>query len=283
MAKNDEVFIDEDSGLPAILDHMGHKRPLGFIPQTDPARMMAVPAYRDTVDLIPEKDWDEFDDFPVDIIKVKDQNGFGACNGHAAATGVEVARYVAGMPHVPISAWYIYAILCNGRDAGSMIGDALKLLEGKGAAPEDDVQYGIINPRKLTEKAHADAPRYKAEIGASLTTYEELGTAIARRQPINLAVCVGAGFNNLDADDVPRIGMGPCNHAVFVGLKLKRRSNGEVLGGMVNSWTESWGRKGRCNLPLAKVVRAAYFEAYTLRAVVDDTTDTSKPPPILIA
>jgi hypothetical protein len=254
----------------------GTRRHLGFIPAPR-ARVMAVSPYRDTATLIPEKDWEPFDEWPEQI-KIKDQDGKGACNGHAAATSVEVSRYVKGMDHVPISAWYIYAILCNGVDQGSMILDALELCQKDGAAPESLVDYGIINPRKLTAEAHAAAPRYKAEIGASLQSYEEIGTAVMRRQSINLSITVGSGFNNLDSDGVPPLGRGPGNHAVFCGLGLKRRSNGEVLIKMANSWTTQWGLNGFCWLPLKKVVAGSYFESYTLRAIVDDTADTSRPP-----
>jgi hypothetical protein len=278
--RDDEVFLDEDSGLPTILDDNGHRRPLGFIPQTDIALMESVPTYQDTASLIPESEWVEFDEWPSEI-KIKDQDGKGACNGHAAAISIEVARYVAGMPYVPISAWYIYAILCNGVDRGSMILDALKLCEDDGAAPESLVQYGIINPRKLTAEAHAAAPRFKAEIGSRVTTYQEIGTALQRRQSLNVAVCVGSGFNRLSSDGVPGLSRGACNHAVGMALGMKKSSSGEWLGRMPNSWTTQWGDKGFCWLPLKYIPTAAYFEAYTIRAVADDSADTTRPPVIV--
>ncbi len=263
--------------LPEILDHEGNPRPLGCLPQTSTRRMMAVPSYRDVATLIPEKEWEPFDEWPVHI-KRKDQNGKGACNGFAAALGVMLSRYVSGMDDLELSGWYIYSILCRGIDQGSLILDALELLESKGVAPEADVKYGLINPAQLSAQAHKNAARFKVELGSKITTYEELGTAIVRREPINLAICVADGFNNLDKDGVPPLGRGYCNHAVFVGMGLSRRSNGEVLGNMTNSWNSTWGIDGRCNLPLKKVVQASYFEAYTLRAVFDDTADTSRPP-----
>jgi hypothetical protein len=264
--------------LPFIHDDLGHKRPLGLIPG-DPARMMSVPPMAAT-DLIPESEWVEFHEWPSEI-PIKDQNGFGACNGHAAAMAVETSRYVSGMPHVGISAWYIYAILCNGVDRGSMILDALELTQSDGVAPEDLVKYGIINPNRLTAEAHAAAPRFKVEIGERLTTYQQLGTAIQRRQSINLAVCVGNAFNNLNSDGVPGLGRGYCNHAVHVGLGMKKAKDGSWLGLMANSWTTQWGDNGFCWLPLKYLPTASAFEAYTVRAVVDDTADVTKPPVIL--
>ncbi len=66
-----------ETTLPIHIDHDGYERPLGFIPG-DPARMMAVPNYSDVADLIPESEWDEFDEWPEEV-KIKDQNGYGAC------------------------------------------------------------------------------------------------------------------------------------------------------------------------------------------------------------
>src|SRR5262249_3693928 len=84
-----------------------------------------------------ESDWHEFDEWPAGI-RIKNQNGRGACNGHASALALELARHVAGMPHVPLSAWFIYAVLCNGLDTGSSILAALDFWPGRGTAPESD-------------------------------------------------------------------------------------------------------------------------------------------------
>lgn len=268
----------DTTSLPYILDHSGHKRPLGFLPG-DPQRMMAVPQMA-AADLVPESEWVEFDEFPA-AIKRKDQNGKGACNGFATALGVETSRFVSGMPYIELSGWYVYSILCNGIDRGSIILDGLNLIEDKGVSPEDQVKYGLINPRQLTAQAHTEAARFKAEIGERLTTYEEIASAIQRRQSINLAICVGNGFNNLDSEGVPPLGRGYANHAVHVGLGMKKLRNGEWAGLMTNSWGKAWGNDGKCWLPLKRLPQQPAFEAYTLRAVIDDTADNTRPPAII--
>lgn len=226
---------------------------------------------------------------PVYNLEVEGDNSYVAegvgvhnCNGHAAALGAEVIRWNSGAPHVPLSAWYVYSILCGGIDRGSAILDALQLLEDKGDAPETEVQYGLINPNRLTAAAHAAAAHYKMEIGNRISTPAEIGSAIQRRQVINLAVCVGGGFNNLNSDGVPGLGRGFCNHAVFVGMGMKRDKNGKWLGKMANSWTTQWGLNGFCWLPIDYVPTAMAFEAYTLRAPFDDSADNTNPP-VLIA
>lgn len=267
------------ASLPSIKDDLGNIRPLGFIPG-DPKRMMAVPPMAAT-DLIPESDWVEFEDDIDSVVKIKDQNGKGACNGHAAATAGEFSRYVSGMSPVDLSAWYVYAILCQGRDNGSMILDALELMSSDGCSPESLVKYGIINPRQLTDEAHKAASNYKIEIGNRITSYQALGTAVQRKQPINLAVCVGNAFNNLNGDGVPGLGRGYCNHAVFVGGGMKRAKDGSWLVRMRNSWTTAWGDGGKCWLPAKYVPTASAFEGYTIQAMIDDTADNTRPPEII--
>jgi hypothetical protein len=264
--------------LPTAPDGLGNDRPLGFL-RGKPRRMAAVPTLADS-DLIPEADWVEYDEWP-EHIKIKDQDGRGACNGFAAALGVETLAWSAGMEYVPLSGWYVYSILCNGVDRGSMILDALGLVTERGVAPESEVPYGLINPRRLTESAHQKAAGYKVELGERLTTYQQIGTAVQRRQSINLAVCVGDGFNDLDGDGRPRLGRGYCNHAVHVGYGMRRAKDGSWVVKMANSWSEAWGLSGFCWLPLKQVPVAAAFEAYTLRAGVDSLADRNNPPILL--
>lgn len=225
---------------------------------------------------------------PVFNLEVEGDNSYVAegigvhnCNGHAAATSGEASRYVSGMPPVDLSAWYVYAILCNGVDRGSMILDALELMSSDGCAPESLVKYGIINPRSLTSQAHTAAPNYKIEIGSRITNYLELGTAVQRQESINLAVCVGNSFNNLNSDGVPGLGRGYCNHAVHVGMGMKRAKDGSWLVKMQNSWTTQWGENGFCWLPAKYVPTASAFEGYTIRAMFEDTADNTKPPVII--
>lgn len=272
MAKNDQ-------GLELHPDQDGYERPLGLL-RGDPAMMMAVAPYAASTDLIPESEVEDYDEWPSEL-EVLDQDGRGACNPHAGIMGEHMVRYTAGMPYIKLSPWFTYARLCRGYDRGSMILDCLKDLEDVGTCTFSAVEYAMINPNRLSKEAYAEAPRFKAEIGARLTTAQELWTAIMRREAINLAVCVGGAFNNLDADGVPPRGAGYCNHAVAVGFGIKRSRSGEILGKMINSWGTRWGQDGFCWLPLKKIVQAPAFEAYTLRAVVDDTADNTRPPDLI--
>jgi hypothetical protein len=215
--------------LPTIVDPFtGETRVLGSLP-SDPRLVASLPPY--TGEVLPESELRDFNDFPYKHIKIKDQDGFGACNGHAAATAAEMARFVQGMDHVPLSAWYVYAILCNGVDRGSNILQAYQLTSEKGVAPESSVNYGIINPRKLTADSHEAAGRFRVEIGETYQTWRQIVSAVMLREAMNLSVCVGRNYNNLDADGVVGVDRGPGNHAIAVGLGLKKTKKHGWTGG----------------------------------------------------
>lgn len=207
--------------------------------------------------------------------------GVHNCNGHSAALSNECVRFWAGHDHVPLSAWYIYAILCRGIDQGSSILDALNLVSSDGVAPESLVQYGIINPNLLTKAAHDAAGRFKVEVGAKVTKWEEIVSAIAQRKFLNISIRVGNGFNNLDADGCPGVGVGPGNHAVCVGGGIKTSKKWGKLIKMANSWGTNWGWKGYCWLSQKHIESGTWFEGYTVEGVVDDPLGNDNPPPIL--
>lgn len=261
--------------LPTIVDPFtGETRRLGSIP-SDPRLVAAAPPY--TGEVLPESELREFDDWPS-TIKIKDQDGKGACNGHATATACEMARHVEGEPYVPLSAWYVYSILCGGVDRGSNILEAYELIGRDGIAPEDAVSYGLINPRKLTAEAHAAAPRFRMEVGESLTTWRQIVSAVMLRQSLNLAVQVGNRFNSLDSEGVVGVDRGPGNHAVSVGLRLKKSAKHGWLVGMHNSWGTVWGQDGHCYLSEAVIEAVRYFECFSVKAVVEDPSDPDNPP-----
>ena len=101
---------DEDSALP-IIDAGGEYRVLGHIPPPPGRNVSARPF--GAAPLVPESEWVEFDlrKTPgfADAVPVLDQNGKGACNGHAAASSLMAARFLSGQTPVKLSPWYVYA------------------------------------------------------------------------------------------------------------------------------------------------------------------------------
>lgn len=255
--------------------YTGVKRVLNLRPRPASLRMRA----RRTLAAIPEKDWIEFsyEGMPV---KVKDQGQFGACNGHAAATSHEIARWIAGLTHVDLSAWFVYAILCNGRDVGSSIAEALDLLRREGTCPESDVPWGTINPGRLSQQAHQHANRFRIEIGGSLRSFAEMMSATQQGRPGNFSICADS-FGRLDASGCPGYSRGPCNHAVTYGLGAKKDRDGKWMILCQNSWTPQWGLNGYFYIKDYHVDGAPYFDAYEVVAVENDPEDPDAPPAVL--
>lgn len=262
--------------LPIYRDDFGHDRPLGHVP---PVGRPPVAAPLSPGALLDPARWEEFELDPGDI-RIKDQDGKGACNGHAAATDMEWARRIAGMPHVPLSAWYVYAILCNGWDRGSNIGDALRLCTDRGVCLEPSVPYATINPRRIPEAAHAEAKRFRIEIGAKLEGFDALMTATQLRQPFNFSLCVGRGFDQLSAEGVVGYSRGAGNHAICGGLGAKRLSGGEWAIKFANSWGTRWGQGGYAWFTRRHVEEQGWFEAYSISAATDDPQDDTRPPAV---
>ena len=222
----------------------------------------------------PESEWREFDmrTVPGYPVKIKDQGSYGACNGHAAASSLEIARYIAGLTHRDLSPWIIYADLCGGWDRGSSIAQALTELQQKGTCEDSFVPHGTINPRRITSAARENAKQYRIEIGHTINNFREMCIAAQLRMPFNFSVPVNSGFNSLDQYDRPQNRSGWHNHAVTGGMSMRKLPTGDWVIGMQNSWDISWGRKGYCSIG-EKNIQGSGFDAYTVAAVTYDPQD----------
>lgn len=227
--------------------------------------------------VIPASSIRDFQSWPAKLT-IKDQGSFGACVGHATATTIEANRSASGKTYIPLSAWFPYAILCNGWDRGASISEALTVAVRDGVAPESTVPWGTINPAKLSADSRKQAKRFTIEFGDSLDGWEQVLTAVALGQFVNLSVRAGNNFSNLDSEGVPGLTRGAANHAVTVGggIKTSRKHGQLVL--MTNSWGKAWGQAGQCWLSRAHIDNAGWFEAYTVVASHDDPLDPTNPP-----
>jgi hypothetical protein len=257
--------------VPTTEIHLPDGRGMGRVVDTS-RRKLSLPRFG--IEL-PDSELSAFeDDVPLQI---KNQDGRGACNGFASVTAMEYARFVAGMLHVPLSGWFVYAILCNGIDRGSMILDALELTTETGAAPEEFVAYGIINPRKLTDEARQNAPRFRMEIGHALKTWREMVSAAFLRRSMNASLRAGGAFDNLDAEGVPGAIRGAGNHAIMLGGGLKfSQKHGWLIKGR-NSWDTRWGLQGCFWMAEKHWANQSYRECYEIVAVHDDPQADNPP------
>ncbi len=262
------------SDFPSHVTPDGVKRALNLIPSPPAFR-----ASKPLAGVLQDSEILDFDNWPSSV-KIKDQGQYGACVGHSTATSIESERAFSGMSPIPLSAWYAYSILCGGIDRGASIADALTLITADGIAPETLVPYGTINPRKLTDGAHKAAPRFRAELAATMTGYEDAISEAALGRFVVLSIPVGDQFSNLDPEGVPPVYRGVANHAVCVGGGIKTSKKWGRLIRMANSWGARWGLDGFCWLSKAHIDNALYFEAYSVSAVYDDPQDPTNPPKV---
>jgi len=125
--------------------------------------MFATPI-EEAIELIPEEQWPDLisqkdrdkswiDDMAADLkLPCKDQNGLGYCHGYGPVTALEVARAVAGLPYVDLSAESV---------AGRVTG-----WSNQGGDPEEDLmvlaKYGAC-AASFMDRANSISPsRWKA-------------------------------------------------------------------------------------------------------------------------
>jgi hypothetical protein len=269
---DDPKSRDPADGLPIILDSNGNSRPLGLVP---PPEGLMLPMSAPLVDM-PESEYREFDlreNFPN--FPVKDQNGKGACNGHAVASAAMLSYLLQAGRLIELSAWYVYAILCNGVDRGSSIEEGLLLGKERGICLDPSVPYATINPRKISDAAHEEAKRFKIDIGSPIRNFNEMMTATQLRRPGNTSVCAGSRFNQMDANGVSGVDRGYGNHAVMFGWGAKK-INGvwHILN--LNSWG-NWGRMKGWFWTHAGHYDHAYFSAYANASMHFDPKDQDRP------
>jgi C1A family cysteine protease len=265
--------------LPFHKDSNGQYRPLGLVP---PLLGSVMPVGEFLIPTIPESEWQEFDltTEPGYPLVIKDQNGKGACNGHATAEAMELSRWLHGQPHVPLSGWFPYAILCGGWDRGSTISEALSLIQKTGLAPETQVAYGTINPTKLSKEAYDVATNFKAEVGIALDTWEQIMSAVQLRMGgIDISIKVpNLSSWDLDSEGVVPVASGMGNHAICAGHGAKKLKDGRWAIKWQNSWTDQWGNKGYAWYTQNHWEKQSGREAYVIRTPAENQRDDSNPP-----
>ena len=227
---------------------------------------------------LPDSELSAFEDqVPLTI---KNQNGYGSCNPHAAAAALEYARWVAGLDHIELDPWPMYADLCGGIDQGSMILDALAYATENGVAPKGICPYGTIHPGRVPQEARNQARRFRLEIGSAISSWREMVSAAMLRQSMNASLRASSAFDRLDAEGVPGATRGAGNHAIMLGGGLKfSTKHGWLIKGR-NSWDELWGIQGCFWMAEKHWANQSYRECYVNKAPTDDPQDDN--PPVVV-
>jgi len=228
----------------ATFDFGGHRRILNANdhPIGSKGLMFARPIL-EAVELIPREQWPDLiaqkdrekswlDDIVADLnLPCKDQNGLGYCHGYGPTTALEVARAIAGLPYVELSAESVAGRVTNWRNEG---GD-----------PEEDLQviaqYGSC-AAALMDKAHSISPsRWKSdwEKNALLHRAEEFLSGMSKLWDV-AATCA---LRNIPTS--PWFNW--WSHCISGSYRLRYDPKTKTVQRKDrNNWGASWGENGFC-------------------------------------
>ena len=140
-----------------------------------------IPAFRDVIEVIPEKDWPDL----VGTISLKprvktilDQDGVGSCATESTTQAVMVCRSWAGLEHVLLNPWSIYWYTSGGRDSGSSIDDNLAYILEHGICPESVWPRSKGWRAEPSDEAKQAALAYRALEIFDIATRAEFATAL---------------------------------------------------------------------------------------------------------
>lgn len=237
------------------------------------------PIYGDTptTPLIPRDQWDQYavqGPAPwVFLPPIHYQNGVGMCNASATACGIEAARAVAGLPHVPLSGGDLYGRINGGRDQGSILEDGLREASDKGIAPVSITPY--LEWRRRGPGAAAEALKYRVLEAFLCPTFAHVASALIHRFPVVVGIRWFGGYK-LDSDGWLAAPLGRWGGHALCSYALAKRGR-EFGAATQNSWGADWGGHGG-----RLVIPETGFEGpvggwWAIRAVVTEGGDIPAP------
>lgn len=222
-----------------------------------------------TTTLVPRQQWAPID-FHHLVPKILDQDGQGACNAFASVQALHVIRQQAGLPFVELSAGNLYGRINGGRDAGSVLADALQELQRNGVCKAATVPHLSWRQRTWPDDWRAEARRFRILEAYDCPTFDHIASALLAGFPVNVGILVGRNFAP-DSDDgwVPDYRGGGGGHALCaVGLARKANRWGVMVA---NSWGQDWGQAGFAIVPESYFSRTPFADAWAVCGVVDPT------------
>jgi hypothetical protein len=207
--------------------------------------------------------------FPANMW-IRNQGRRGSCNGYAGAWSLARARVNAGLDFAPLSGEYLYSMINDGRDAGSMLNRGMEALTEKGVAREDLVRHESYLWRDMSSEARVDAANHKGFECYRVDDESELASGLALGFVGVVAVHANSSYRRLDARGVRGTSVGPGNHAVGV-QDVRIGDDGDFEFDEVGSWGRSNGQDGYAWLTWKQHLRSTVerHAFYLIRAASD--------------
>lgn len=225
---------------------------------------------------VPPSDYRELSLLPRAMVRILNQKSTSACVGHMEAGAFETAWKLKNAAPHPFSAFFVYAQINGGRDAGAMIADALEAGMKIGHATEAEVPAdgSVKFTRQIPSGVYEVGKRFKIAKGERLRTSREIYSSLQLGFVVCLGIDCGRAFDT-DAEGYiyPQRGGGGGHGVYLMGMKQR---NGDWYGEMPNSWGSSFGIGG------VGYLHPSYFDgnadAYRIEVAGEDPQETELPP-----
>ena len=239
---NVDFIIDDDTPNDLIFpSEMGR----GYVERdfaVDPPEMFAPPS---EMDLIPRSEWSarikeqEREKTRISDILLRagipslDQSSSKYCWGHSTVGSVQALRAINNLPHVPLSAYAVCAIIMRGKSEGAWCGLSAKFLREVGVPSQELWPQGSYDLRHDTPAMRANAALHKVtEDWVDLArpvydqnlTFDQVATCLLKSIPC--AIDENWWAHSIMACDLVEVEAGS------FGIRIR------------NSWGDQWGDKG---------------------------------------
>lgn len=215
---------------------------------------------------------------------ILDQGRRSSCNAYAVAGSLARIRHRMGLSRVNFGPEFLYALINDGKDRGSMLDDGMLAVTKHGVCPREMIPWEAYRIEDVSLEARRVAMNYRAlecyqfPTGSLEEFWHAVVSAVCRNELVVLAVHVGNRF--LQSGEAAGLDRGPGNHAVAADdAKIEGNSLFDIRLDMFNSWGTSFGRQGRSWIS-AEHLRdpMRYHAMYAIRSA---SLDATAPNPIV--
>ncbi|EMO52201.1 C1 family peptidase [Leptospira noguchii] len=181
---------------------------------------------------------------------------------------------------------FIYNQINGGRDNGSLISDAMRVMVEMGAAPWDTMPYNPADYRTRPSQAAIEAAsKYKAKefLRVKTTDMNEVKAQLSEGKPVVAGVLVYENFFNLKGDQIYKEGLGKTYGGHAIALVGYDDSKNAVK--FINSWGTDWGDQGYGYIDyrwFTKICQGAFVMIDQVETVIDQgKPDSSSTPEVV--
>lgn len=245
MADSGNVGPNGPTELEYIIDQTGVKRYLAKLAPTDFGKLKS---FASAFPTLPRSEWKEVDnrDKFGAADWILDQGQHNSCVGNGVAGAARRSRVIRGQKDVKLSPSLIYSKINGNRDAGAVIGDALREMQRTGTCRYELQAQDPVYYSKATPTAKADSKNFIMGEAYRIGSFDEIATAIQLDFMPVYGIRVGQNFGSLNKWKIAPVLYGQTNHCM-AGDGLKKVAGIWVIDNY-NSWRYTWGDQGRCYL-----------------------------------